>query len=143
VPLEFIGIVKPGHALAETHRVLLSNLLAQAAALALGKTTEEVLAESKDGNQAIAAQRTFEGDRPSTVILLDALTPEALGALIALYEHKVFMLGHLWGINAFDQWGVELGKLIAKQIQPALAGKPDPSFDASTQALIAEIAARS
>jgi glucose-6-phosphate isomerase len=143
VPLEFIGIVKPGHKLEENHRVLLSNLLAQAAALALGKTFDEALAESKDGNRAIAAQRTFAGDRPSTVILLDSLTPQTLGALIALYEHKVFLLGHLWGINAFDQWGVELGKVIAQQIQPALAGKSEHAFDASTQALIEEIAARS
>jgi len=143
VPLEFIGVVKPAHDLVANHEALLSNLLAQAAALALGKTFDEALAEAKSGTdeerRVLAAQRTFPGDRPSTVMLLDALTPEALGALIALYEHKVFMLGHLWNINAFDQWGVELGKAIARQILPALeeggAGKAG-AFDSATQALI-------
>ncbi len=142
VPLEFIGVVNPAHDLRGNHDALLSNLMAQAAALALGKTFDEALAEAKDGDESarrvLAAQRTFPGDRPSTVILLDALTPESLGALIALYEHKVFMLGHLWGINAFDQWGVELGKSIARQILPALedgAGKAH-AFDSGTQALI-------
>jgi glucose-6-phosphate isomerase len=143
VPLEFIGIVRPAHTLIANHNVLLSNLLAQAAALALGKTYEEALAESK-GDAVLAAQRTFPGDRPSTVILMDALTPGTLGALIALYEHKVFMLGHLWGINAFDQWGVELGKTIARQIQPSLDGssKGEHVFDSATQALLDAIAAK-
>src|SRR5579859_4898186 len=143
VPLEFIGVVKPAHDLGANHDALLSNLLAQAAALALGKTLDEALAEAKSGTEeerrVLAAQRTFPGDRPSTVMLLDALTPESLGALIALYEHKVFMLGHLWGINAFDQWGVELGKAIARQILPALeeSGAAHASaFDSATQALI-------
>ncbi|SEO79659.1 glucose-6-phosphate isomerase [Luteibacter sp. UNC138MFCol5.1] len=147
VPLEFIGVVKPAHPLRENQDVLLSNLLAQAAALSLGKTFEEALAEAKTGTEAerraLAAQRTFKGDRPSTVFMLDALTPHSLGALIALYEHKVFMLGHLWGINAFDQWGVELGKVIAKQIYPSLANDKDPGdlsqFDGATQGLIKAI----
>ena len=146
VPLEFIGVVKPAHDLTANHEALLSNLLAQAAALALGKTFDEALAEAKNGSdeerRVLAAQRTFPGDRPSTVMLLDALTPESLGALIALYEHKVFMLGHLWGINAFDQWGVELGKSIARQILPALnesGAKSVSGLDASTQALIEAI----
>ncbi|WP_430389123.1 glucose-6-phosphate isomerase [Dyella sp. 20L07] len=145
VPLEFIGVVKPAHDLAANHDALLSNLLAQAAALALGKTFDEALAEAKQGSdeerRVLAAQRTFPGDRPSTVIMLDALTPESLGALIALYEHKVFMLGHLWGINAFDQWGVELGKSIARQILPALDGGSDDTsaFDSATRALIEAI----
>jgi len=143
VPLEFIGVVKPAHDLTANHEALLSNLLAQAAALALGKTFEEALAEAKSGSEEerriLAAQRTFPGDRPSTVMMLDALTPESLGALIALYEHKVFMLGHLWNINAFDQWGVELGKAIARQILPALeegGAKKADAFDSATQALI-------
>ena len=142
VPLEFIGVVKPAHDLRGNHDALLSNLLAQAAALALGKTFNEALAEAKDGDESsrrvLAAQRTFPGDRPSTVIMLDALTPESLGALIALYEHKVFMLGHLWGINAFDQWGVELGKSIARQILPALDGSLEDTraFDSATMALL-------
>ncbi|MHA6204009.1 glucose-6-phosphate isomerase [Dyella soli] len=145
VPLEFIGVVQPAHELRGNHDALLSNLLAQAAALALGKTFDEALAEAKEGDEAarrvLAAQRTFPGDRPSTVILLDALTPESLGALIALYEHKVFMLGHLWGINAFDQWGVELGKSIARQILPALESDSASAsaFDSATQALIEAI----
>ncbi|WP_266168051.1 glucose-6-phosphate isomerase [Dyella subtropica] len=145
VPLEFIGVVRPAHPLRSNHDALLSNLLAQAAALALGKTFDEALAEAKSGDEnarrVLAAQRTFPGNRPSTVILLDSLTPESLGALIALYEHKVFMLGHLWGINAFDQWGVELGKGIARQILPALDGQLDDLtvFDSATRALIEEI----
>jgi glucose-6-phosphate isomerase len=148
VPLEFIGIVKPGHPLRANHEALLANLLAQAAALALGKTYEEALQEATTGSEqerhALAAQRTFPGDRPSTVIMLDALTPETLGALIAMYEHKVFMLGHLWRINAFDQWGVELGKGIAKKILPSLdADEADlAEFDSATRALILAIQAR-
>ena len=135
-------MVKPAHHLVANHDALLSNLLAQAAALALGKTFDEALAEAKQGSEeerrVLAAQRTFPGDRPSTVMLLDQLTPESLGALIALYEHKVFMLGHLWGINAFDQWGVELGKSIARQILPALEneGANTSAFDLSTQFLL-------
>ncbi|URL57288.1 glucose-6-phosphate isomerase [Luteibacter flocculans] len=150
VPLEFIGLVKPAHPLRENHDVLLSNLLAQAAALSLGKTFDEALAEAKTGTEAerrtLAAQRTFKGDRPSTVFMLDALTPHSLGALIALYEHKVFMLGHLWGINAFDQWGVELGKVIAKQIYPSLANDKSAGdlgqFDGATRGLIEAIRGR-
>jgi glucose-6-phosphate isomerase len=150
VPLEFIGLVKPAHPLRENQDVLTSNLLAQAAALSLGKTYEEALAEAKTGTDeerhALAAQRTFKGDRPSTVFMLDSLTPHSLGALIALYEHKVFLLGHLWGINAFDQWGVELGKVIAKQIYPSLANDKDAGdlsqFDGATRALITAIRSR-
>ena len=148
VPLELIGVVNPAHPLRGNHDALLSNLLAQAAALALGKTLEEALAETTGADEAtrrtLAAQRTFPGDRPSSVILLDALTPESLGALIAVYEHKVFMLGHLWGINAFDQWGVELGKSIARQVLPALRGEASdaPSLDLATSALIAAIRER-
>jgi glucose-6-phosphate isomerase len=142
VPLEFIGLVKPAHPLRENHDVLLSNLLAQAAALSLGKTFEEALAEAKTGTEeerrALAAQRTFKGDRPSTVFMLDSLTPHSLGALIALYEHKVFLLGHLWGINAFDQWGVELGKALAMRIIPELQAPDDANLahDSSTNTLI-------
>ncbi len=144
VPLDLIGIVNPAHPLHGNHDALLSNLLAQAAALALGKTFDEALAENPAGGDVLAAQRTFPGDRPSSVILLDALTPESLGALIALYEHKVFLLGHLWGINAFDQWGVELGKSIARQILPALRGESSdvPPLDAATCALIGAIRER-
>jgi glucose-6-phosphate isomerase len=145
VPIDFVGVVRPAHDLAANHEALLANLLAQGAAFALGKSTDEALAEAKSGSaeerRALAAQRTFPGDRPSTTILLDALTPESFGALLALYEHKVFVQSLLWGVNAFDQWGVELGKTLAKSIQPALAADAEiPSgFDASTRGLLAEI----
>jgi glucose-6-phosphate isomerase len=146
VPLDLIGAVRPAHALKDNHDALLANLLAQGAAFALGKSTQEALAEAKSGDeaarQALAAQRTFPGDRPSSTLLLDALTPESLGALIALYEHKVLVQALLWDINAFDQWGVELGKVLAKSILPALtSGSVPDSFDASTRGLIATIRA--
>ena len=146
VPVEFVGVVRPAHALAANHAALLANLLAQAAALALGKSRAQALAESSAGRDdaaALAAQRTFTGNRPSTVLLLDELTPASLGALLALYEHKTFVQALLWGINPFDQWGVELGKTIATAILPTLtANAADETLDASTQALIAEIRAR-
>jgi glucose-6-phosphate isomerase len=144
VPVEFIGVVKPSHTLRANHEALLANMLAQGAAFAIGKTFDEALAEAKSGTNAerrtLAAQRTFPGNRPSTTILLDALTPESLGALLALHEHKVFVQGLLWGINAFDQWGVELGKTLAKAIEPVLTGGADGArLDASTRALIEAI----
>ena len=143
VPVDFVGVVKPSHGLRENHEALLANMLAQGAAFALGKTFDEALAEAKTGSEAerraLAAQRTFPGDRPSTTILLDALTPESLGMLLALHEHKVFVQAHLWGINAFDQWGVELGKTLATAIQPALGGGDASGIDAATRALIEAI----
>ncbi len=145
VPVDFVGVIKPAHELAANHEALLANLLAQGAALALGKTFDEALAETKNGSEAerraLAAQRTFPGDRPSTTILLDALTPESLGMLLlALHEHKVFVQAHrLWGINAFDQWGVELGKTLAKAIRPALAGGDAGGLDPTTQGLVQAI----
>jgi glucose-6-phosphate isomerase len=147
VPVDFIGAIRPSHNLRANHDALLANMLAQGAAFALGKTYGEALAETKSGNEAerqtIAAQRTFRGDRPSTTILLDALTPESLGALLALHEHKVFVQSVLWGINPFDQWGVELGKTLATSIQPALAeGAGTGTFDAATSGLIEAIRER-
>ena len=144
VPVEFIGVARPAHGLRANHDALLANMLAQGAAFALGKTFDEALAEAKGGSEAerraLAAQRTFPGNRPSTTILLDALTPESLGALLALHEHKVFVQAVLWGINAFDQWGVELGKTLAKAIEPVLTGAADAGqLDASTRALIEAI----
>ena len=141
VPVEFIGVARPAHGLRANHDALLANMLAQGAAFALGKTFEEAQAESKSGTEAerrvLAAQRTFPGDRPSTTMLLDALNPESLGALLALHEHKVFVQSVLWDINAFDQWGVELGKSLAKNIEPALAAGDDTSaFDSATRGLI-------
>jgi len=147
VPVDFIGVIRPDHPLGANHRALLANMLAQAAALAAGKTFEEALAEAREGSEAerrvLAAQRTFPGNRPSTTILLDALTPESLGALIALYEHKVFVQSLLWEVNAFDQWGVELGKVLAKAILPVLSGEADPAaLDAATRGLVAAIRTR-
>lgn len=147
VPLDLIGAVRPAHTLKDNHDALLANLLAQGAAFALGKTFDTALAESPDGpdaeRHALAAQRTFPGDRPSTTILVDALTPESLGALLALYEHKVLMQALVWDINAFDQWGVELGKTLAKAILPALAdGASTATFDASTRGLVEAIRAQ-
>jgi glucose-6-phosphate isomerase len=146
VPIEFVGVVKASHAHCANHDALLANLLAQGAAFALGKTFDQALAEAKTGTEAerraLAAQRTFPGDRPSTTILLDALTPETLGMLLALHEHKVFVQAHLWGINAFDQWGVELGKTLAKLIEPALGGGAADALDAATRGLVEEIRSR-
>lgn len=129
VPADFVGVVRPAHAFAENHRALLANLLAQAEALANGHAAED-------------PQKTYPGDRPSTLLLLDALTPRSLGALIALYEHSVYAQSVLWGINAFDQWGVELGKRIANDLLPALNGEAAEVADPVTRALLAEIRAR-
>lgn len=146
VPVDFIGVIDPGHRLHDNHRALLANMLAQAAALAAGKSFDEALAEATHGSdaerRALAAQRTFPGNRPSTTILLDTLSPESLGALIALYEHKVFVQSLVWEINAFDQWGVELGKTLAKAILPALSGGADSGdFDVATHGMVAAIRA--
>jgi glucose-6-phosphate isomerase len=147
VPVDFIGVIRPSHALAANHQALLANLVAQGAALALGRSTEDALAAidagTQDERRALAAQRTFPGNRPSTTILLDELTPHGLGALLALYEHKVFVQGLLWGVNAFDQWGVELGKTLAARVGPALAGDHEAAgFDPVTRALIDVIRSR-
>jgi glucose-6-phosphate isomerase len=143
VPVEFVGVVRASHGLRENHEALLANLLAQGAALALGRTREEALAEARGGSDAeretLAAQRTFPGDRPSTTILLDELTPESLGMLLALHEHAVLVQSLLWNVNAFDQWGVELGKTLAKAIRPALTGTEANGLDAATRALVAAI----
>ena len=114
----------------------MANLFAQVEALAFGKTAEEVQA---DGVAApLIPHRTFEGNRPSNTILLDRLTPAALGKLVALYEHKVFVQGTLWNVNSFDQWGVELGKVLAKKIIPELQAEKDAALahDSSTNNLI-------
>jgi glucose-6-phosphate isomerase len=146
VPVDFVLVARPDHAEADSHRKLLANALAQAEALARGRTEAEAAAEmTKAGMDAaevarLAPHRSFPGDRPSVTILLPALTPAALGALVALYEHKVACLGAFWGINPFDQWGVELGKQLAGGILPALEGKATAS-DAATAALVAEIRA--
>lgn len=136
VPVEFIGVIQPGHDHAAHHRVLLANLLAQSAALAHGHDT-------RDSGDPLAAHKHHGGNRPSAVILLDALTPESLGALIAMYEHSVFVEACLVGINPFDQWGVELGKRIARQFLPALSSdQAAAALDPVTQSLVREIRSR-
>jgi glucose-6-phosphate isomerase len=114
----------------------MSNVFAQAEALAFGKTEEEVRAEGTADD--VIPHRVFEGNRPSTTILAEILTPHALGALVALYEHSVFTQGVIWGIDSFDQWGVELGKALAKRIIPELESESEPELehDSSTNALI-------
>ncbi|HTW12224.1 MAG TPA: hypothetical protein VME01_05750, partial [Solirubrobacteraceae bacterium] len=131
-----IGFGKTLNPLGEHHDILMSNVFAQAEALAFGKTEEQVRAEGTAPD--VVPHRVFEGNRPSNVILAEQLTPHTLGALIALYEHSVFTQGTIWGINSFDQWGVELGKVLAKRIIPELeAGdEPDLAHDSSTNALI-------
>jgi glucose-6-phosphate isomerase len=116
--------------------MLLANVLAQAEALAFGKTAEEVKAEGTPG--WLVPHRVFEGNRPTCTLLLDRLTPAALGRLVALYEHDVFTQGAIWGIDCFDQWGVELGKVLAQRILSELESPADPapSHDGSTNALI-------
>jgi glucose-6-phosphate isomerase len=143
-PVDFIAALKPSHGLPGHHSVLLANCFAQSEAFMKGKTADEVRAEmSAQGlpaaeMDALIPHRTFPGNRPSNTILMDALTPSTLGALIALYEHKVFVQGVLWGNNSFDQWGVELGKVLAKNIEAELVGEPRPdTHDSSTNALIA------
>jgi glucose-6-phosphate isomerase len=114
----------------------MSNVFAQAEALAFGKTADEVRAEGTP--EHLVPHRTFDGNRPTTTILAERLTPRTLGALVALYEHNVFTQGTIWGIDSFDQWGVELGKVLAARIIPELrtAEEPDLRHDASTNTLI-------
>ncbi len=135
VPADLIGFLEPDTDLGGQHQLLLANLFAQAEALAFGKTPEEVAADG--ASAALVPHRTFHGNRPTTMILSERLTPAVLGQLIAYYEHKVFVQGSIWGINSFDQWGVELGKALATAIADELA---DPSaqlhHDSSTNALI-------
>jgi glucose-6-phosphate isomerase len=136
VPADFIGFLQPLSPLAETHDLLTANLFAQAEGLAFGKTLDEVKAE---GVAADAAPfRVMEGNRPSNMILADRLDPRTLGALVALYEHSVFVQAAIWGIGPFDQWGVELGKVLAKKIIAELRDTAEPklSHDSSTNALI-------
>jgi len=120
----------------------MANLLAQAEALAFGKTRDEVVAAGVPAHQV--EPRVFEGNRPTSVLLLDRLTPRSLGSLVALYEHKVFVQGTIWGIDSFDQWGVELGKVLATRIAGELMTPDEPvldSHDASTAALIRRVRA--
>jgi glucose-6-phosphate isomerase len=136
IPLDLIGFGQTLNPIRDHHDVLMSNVFAQAEALAFGKSEQEVRAEGTD--EAVVPHRVFEGNRPTNVILAERLTPYALGTLVALYEHSVFTQGTIWGIDSFDQWGVELGKVLARRIIPELQADGDPklSHDASTNALI-------
>ncbi len=135
VPCDFIGFTNSLNPLGEHHQILFANLLAQSAAMAFGRTAEEVRQAGSPEEQV--PHRVMEGNRPSLTILADRLTPESLGSLIALYEHSVFCQGTVWGIDSFDQWGVELGKVMAVEISPLLAAEGDPGRDSSTNSLIA------
>ncbi|WP_327596851.1 glucose-6-phosphate isomerase [Streptomyces chartreusis] len=140
IPADLIGFARPvaelSGELAAQHDLLMANLFAQGQALAFGKTADEVRAEGVP--EAQVAHRTFLGNHPTTTILARELTPSVLGQLIALYEHKVFVQGAVWNIDSFDQWGVELGKVLAKRVEPALTEGADvPGLDASTAALVA------
>jgi glucose-6-phosphate isomerase len=136
IPIDLIGFGRPLNPLGDHHDVLMSNVFAQAEALAFGKTEEEVRAEGTP--PALVPHRIMEGNRPTNVLLAEKLTPRTLGTLVALYEHSVFTQGVLWGIDSFDQWGVELGKVLATRILPELRSEAEPklSHDASTNALI-------
>jgi glucose-6-phosphate isomerase len=136
IPCDFIAFGKSLNPLGRHHDMLLANVFAQGQALAFGKTADEVRAEGTA--EALVPHRVFEGNRPSNTLLLEALTPSALGKLVALYEHSVFTQAAVWRINAFDQWGVELGKVLAQRIIPALESSAEPALahDSSTNTLI-------
>jgi len=152
IPVEFIAVKQPaaGHdgLYADLHEKLLANCLAQSQALMQGKPASEAAAESPPtasrtiARETIAEHRSFPGNRPSTTLVLDALTPRSLGALIALYEHRVFCSGALWDINSFDQWGVELGKALCNALLPRLASGDATGLDGSTAGLLARLRAR-
>ena len=136
IPCDFICFGRSLNPLGRHHDMLLANVLAQSEALAFGKTPEQVKAEGIP--DWLVPHRVFEGNRPSNTILVERLTPETLGKLVALYEHSVFTQGVIWSLNSFDQWGVELGKVLANRIIPELenATAPDLHHDSSTNALI-------
>jgi glucose-6-phosphate isomerase len=136
IPCDFIGFCRSDNPLGQQHDLLMANLFAQGEALAFGKTADQVRAEGTP--ERLVAHRVFEGNRPSSTILVEELTPHALGVLVALYEHSVFVQGAIWGIDSFDQWGVELGKQLAQRTAAELAsaGEPELAHDSSTNALI-------
>jgi glucose-6-phosphate isomerase len=136
IPADFIGFTHSLNPLGQHHDLLTANVFAQTEALAFGKTAEQVAAEGTP--EWLVPHRVFDGNRPSNTLLLDRLTPYALGTLVALYEHSVFVQGTVWSVNSFDQWGVELGKVLAKQVADELTadGEPDLKHDSSTNALV-------
>jgi glucose-6-phosphate isomerase len=145
IPVEFIAVKHPTHPHLDLHAKALANCLAQSQALMLGKSTEAALGERAPtasaslGKLTVARHRTFPGNRPSTTLVVDRLTPRALGALIALYEHRVFTSGAVWGINSFDQWGVELGKALCNDLLPRLASGDTAGLDGSTAGLLTRL----
>ncbi|MDP3086268.1 MAG: glucose-6-phosphate isomerase, partial [Rubrivivax sp.] len=145
IPVEFIAVKTPAHEHLDLHQKLLANCLAQGQALMQGKTADQALAERAPtaaadfDRAALARQRSFPGNRPSTTLVLEALTPRSLGALIAMYEHRVFTSGALWGINSFDQWGVELGKALCGELLPRLTSGDAGGLDGSTAGLLARL----
>jgi glucose-6-phosphate isomerase len=142
VPVEFIAVKQPSHGHGDLHTKLLANCLAQSQALMLGKTAQEAAGEKAPTAsptlppEVLARHRSFPGNRPSTTLLLEALNPRSLGALIALYEHRVFTSGAIWGINSFDQWGVELGKALCSQLLPRFTSGDAGGLDGSTAGLL-------
>ena len=136
IPIDLIGFARSLNPIRDQHDLLMSNVFAQAQALAFGRTLEEVLAEGTD--PAVAPHRVMEGNRPSNVLLAEVLTPRVLGSLVALYEHAVFTAGTIWNVDSFDQWGVELGKKLAAAIIPELTSESEPELrhDSSTNTLI-------
>jgi glucose-6-phosphate isomerase len=142
VPVEFIAVREPSHPYRALHEKALANCLAQGQALMLGKSTDEALGEKAPTASAlldaitVARHRTFPGNRPSTTLLLERLTPRSLGALVAMYEHRVFTNGAIWGLNSFDQWGVELGKALCNRLLPRFSNGDVVGLDASTGGLL-------
>ncbi len=136
IPCDFIGFCQPLNPLGAQHDLLMANLFAQSEALAFGKTADEVRAEGVA--ELLVPHRTFEGNRPSHTILAERLTPHTLGALVALYEHSVFVQGVIWDVDSFDQWGVELGKALAARTGAEIASRDEPALDhdSSTNTLI-------
>jgi glucose-6-phosphate isomerase len=136
VPCDFIGFLQPLNVLPPHHDILMANVFAQTEALAFGKTAEQVRAEGTPDR--LVPARVFHGNRPTTTLLAEHLDPATLGKLVALYEHSVFVQGALWDIDSFDQWGVELGKVLAKKVLEEIESKeePGPAHDSSTNELI-------
>jgi glucose-6-phosphate isomerase len=134
IPCDFIGFMRSLNPLGQHHDILTANLIAQTEALAFGKTAQEVAAEGMP--EQLVPHRVFPGNRPTSTILAEELTPRSLGSLVALYEHSVFTQGAIWGVNSFDQWGVELGKALAQRIVPELSSSSGLAHDSSTNALI-------
>jgi len=137
IPADFIGFWQTLNPLGDHHDLLTANLIAQTEALAFGKTADQVRGEGTP--EWLVPHRVFEGNRPSNTILAERLTPETLGRLVALYEHSVFTQGVVWGVDSFDQWGVQLGKVLATRVAAELTStdEPAPGHDSSTNALIA------